>query len=214
MHEEIVLPSIRDLFPEHLRTVPSAVPRSFVPATSEGTHTFSCDVPTSGPLASSSQQISPHRAVSLGGSSNGNADMDGDDNDDEEDEGKKHICANCGKRLKRTGSLRAHANMHTGAMPFKCPHAGCGYAFSVNSNTRGHLGNASVLPTAGRVVSAVQPHVALGRLYPLPRGTHTRPPHRTSSPGACDTHSASDCVPVNLVSPVTPFSFPDERYRK
>ncbi|KAJ7166219.1 hypothetical protein C8R46DRAFT_823491, partial [Mycena filopes] len=54
---------------------------------------------------------------------------------------KKHPCSICGRSFNRPSSLRIHANMHTGAMPFECPHPGCGRAFNVNSNMRRHFRN-------------------------------------------------------------------------
>ncbi|KAJ7124286.1 hypothetical protein C8R44DRAFT_580399, partial [Mycena epipterygia] len=54
---------------------------------------------------------------------------------------KKHICPTCHKRFSRPSSLRIHANTHTGATPFHCPHPGCGRAFNVNSNMRRHARN-------------------------------------------------------------------------
>ncbi|KAJ7218545.1 hypothetical protein GGX14DRAFT_302848, partial [Mycena pura] len=54
---------------------------------------------------------------------------------------KKHLCPRCGKHFNRPSSLRIHVNTHTGATPFRCPHAGCGRAFNVNSNMRRHFRN-------------------------------------------------------------------------
>ncbi|KAF2098136.1 hypothetical protein NA57DRAFT_76931 [Rhizodiscina lignyota] len=50
----------------------------------------------------------------------------------------RYICTTCNKAFSRPSSLRIHIHSHTGEKPFKCPHAGCGKAFSVRSNMKRH----------------------------------------------------------------------------
>ncbi|KAI0172840.1 hypothetical protein GGR52DRAFT_424066 [Hypoxylon sp. FL1284] len=50
----------------------------------------------------------------------------------------RYICQTCQKAFSRPSSLRIHSHSHTGEKPFKCPHAGCGKAFSVRSNMKRH----------------------------------------------------------------------------
>ncbi|KAK7715281.1 hypothetical protein SLS64_003979 [Diaporthe eres] len=52
--------------------------------------------------------------------------------------GDRYICQTCNKAFSRPSSLRIHSHSHTGEKPFKCPHAGCGKAFSVRSNMKRH----------------------------------------------------------------------------
>ena len=50
----------------------------------------------------------------------------------------RYICQTCSKAFSRPSSLRIHSHSHTGEKPFKCPHSGCGKAFSVRSNMKRH----------------------------------------------------------------------------
>lgn len=50
----------------------------------------------------------------------------------------RYICQTCNKAFSRPSSLRIHSHSHTGEKPFKCPHQGCGKAFSVRSNMKRH----------------------------------------------------------------------------
>ncbi|KAI9882834.1 MAG: hypothetical protein M1823_005420 [Watsoniomyces obsoletus] len=50
----------------------------------------------------------------------------------------RYICQTCSKAFSRPSSLRIHSHSHTGEKPFKCPHEGCGKAFSVRSNMKRH----------------------------------------------------------------------------
>ncbi|TKA65485.1 hypothetical protein B0A55_10087 [Friedmanniomyces simplex] len=50
----------------------------------------------------------------------------------------RYICQTCNKAFSRPSSLKIHSHSHTGEKPFRCPHAGCGKAFSVRSNMKRH----------------------------------------------------------------------------
>ncbi|MCJ1430549.1 hypothetical protein MMC29_008467 [Sticta canariensis] len=50
----------------------------------------------------------------------------------------RYVCQTCNKAFSRPSSLRIHSHSHTGEKPFKCPHNGCGKAFSVRSNMKRH----------------------------------------------------------------------------
>ncbi|KAL9637787.1 MAG: hypothetical protein Q9204_001741 [Flavoplaca sp. TL-2023a] len=50
----------------------------------------------------------------------------------------RYVCQTCNKAFSRPSSLRIHSHSHTGEKPFKCPHSGCGKAFSVRSNMKRH----------------------------------------------------------------------------
>jgi len=50
----------------------------------------------------------------------------------------RYICTTCRKAFSRPSSLKIHSHSHTGEKPFKCPHTGCGKAFSVRSNMKRH----------------------------------------------------------------------------
>lgn len=50
----------------------------------------------------------------------------------------RYVCPSCAKAFSRPSSLRIHVHSHTGEKPFRCPHKGCGKAFSVRSNMKRH----------------------------------------------------------------------------
>ena len=50
----------------------------------------------------------------------------------------RYICTICSKAFSRPSSLRIHNHSHTGVKPYRCPHNGCGKAFSVRSNMKRH----------------------------------------------------------------------------
>jgi uncharacterized Zn-finger protein len=65
----------------------------------------------------------------------------------------RYICQTCNKAFSRPSSLKIHSHSHTGEKPFKCPHSGCGKAFSVRSNMKRHErgchnGNTGVLSSS------------------------------------------------------------------
>ncbi|KAF7294582.1 CBM21 domain-containing protein [Mycena indigotica] len=111
------------------------------------------------PNLPSEPSLSPAQSHSeLSGSSSHDSDGDTEMNEASEGEGdaetaprqgkgkgkgepKKHVCMICSRRFNRPSSLRIHGNTHSGAMPFSCPHPGCGRAFNVKSNMRRHLRN-------------------------------------------------------------------------
>lgn len=65
----------------------------------------------------------------------------------------RYICRTCHKAFSRPSSLRIHSHSHTGEKPFRCPHVGCGKAFSVRSNMKRHeRGCHSARPVAPTLV--------------------------------------------------------------
>ncbi|KAK0472581.1 hypothetical protein IW261DRAFT_1507166 [Armillaria novae-zelandiae] len=127
------LPSIHQLFPEHLLPPPIRAARCT---------NYSFDVLRSDPacsslthLASSASLRPPPRRECTPASS-----------EDDEEGAKKHVCRTCHKRFNRPSSLRIHINTHTGATPFRCPFPGCRREFNVNSNMRRHYRNHASMP--------------------------------------------------------------------
>ncbi|KAG7441010.1 uncharacterized protein BT62DRAFT_997383 [Guyanagaster necrorhizus] len=152
MNTTVSLPSIHEMFPEHLLRVPpearlkgSAPPRlisshdtrySFDLLRSDPASASLTHIASSASLPYEPQPFPPPRRESTPISSE-----DDGDGDDTAKEGKKHVCPTCHKRFNRPSSLRIHINTHTGATPFRCPFPGCGREFNVNSNMRRHYRN-------------------------------------------------------------------------
>jgi hypothetical protein len=61
----------------------------------------------------------------------------------------RYVCQTCNKAFSRPSSLRIHSHSHTGEKPFKCPHHGCGKAFSVRSNMKRHERGCHTAPYDG-----------------------------------------------------------------
>lgn len=64
----------------------------------------------------------------------------------------RYICQTCNKAFSRPSSLRIHSHSHTGEKPFKCPHSGCGKAFSVRSNMKRHERGCHNFETSSRLM--------------------------------------------------------------
>ncbi|KAF9026857.1 hypothetical protein BDZ89DRAFT_831860 [Hymenopellis radicata] len=104
------LPSIQEMFPEHLlRVSPEARVRGSAPPTYLQLE-CSYNVLRSDPSAST---LTPISAVD----NDAKPSSDGSEGSDGEDDigSKKHLCTTCNKRFNRPSSLRIHINTHTGA---------------------------------------------------------------------------------------------------
>ncbi|KAJ7889861.1 hypothetical protein B0H14DRAFT_3855611 [Mycena olivaceomarginata] len=167
MSAPVVLPSIHEMFPEHLmpRARPPASsrlslsPKSLRPA--PVFHIASSRPHRRQPLPLPAVRTQPRsRAQSASSSSSDGDDMevDGEEGEEGEDgegqgaeEGKKHVCPTCAKRFKpaeQSANPRQHTHRrdpHNPGIPFpfpfRCPHPSCGRAFNVNSNMRRHYRN-------------------------------------------------------------------------
>ncbi|KAJ7500055.1 hypothetical protein FB451DRAFT_1359014 [Mycena latifolia] len=142
----VVLPSIHEMFPEHLvsRTEQVSVPRTHLDRAPSPARKFSFDFLKRAPRGPSMQQSAargPHAPL-VPSCASVSSDGDGADDEDVNEEGNKnlkHVCPRCRKRFNRPSSLRIHVNTHTGATPFRCPYPTCGRGFNVNSNMRRHF---------------------------------------------------------------------------
>ncbi|KAK0440892.1 uncharacterized protein EV420DRAFT_1130824 [Desarmillaria tabescens] len=125
----ISLPSIHELFPEHmLRVSPEvrvkgSVPPTRIPSAPICTSPATTQALAPGyPFTSRGPTVAPHLPSS----------------DEDDDESKKHVCRVCKKRFRRPSSLNIHTNTHTGATPYRCSLPGCGKEFNVKSNMLRH----------------------------------------------------------------------------
>lgn len=152
----VSLPSIHEMFPEHLlRVAPEArvkgtAPPTLIPARrlerSGQPQGYSFGVLRSDPASSSLTHIAssatlPYQPAATEAAARATVSVISDGEDDGIGLGKKHVCKTCNKRFNRPSSLRIHINTHTGATPFTCPFPGCGREFNVNSNMRRHYRN-------------------------------------------------------------------------
>lgn len=127
--ELVVLPSIRELFPEHIPRSHATAPRSASPPVQQ--HPYSVDLhrpypalqhlafPRSAPAYFlSTFALKPVGSESAEHSSSWSSESSGDVDDAGDglsSQGKKNICPTCRKSFIRPSSLRIHANTHTGA---------------------------------------------------------------------------------------------------
>ncbi|KAK0444662.1 uncharacterized protein EV420DRAFT_1574244 [Desarmillaria tabescens] len=161
----VSLPSIHEMFPEHLLRDPPVTPpiiHQYSPTTSSR---YSFDVLRSDPASSSLTHIASSDSLSYQPQSFPPPRRESTplSSEDDEDGAKKHVCRTCHKRFNRPSSLRIHINTHTGATPFRCPFPGCGREFNVNSNMRRHYRN-HTNPTAAS-------------LFPSPSSMRLPPSH-------------------------------------
>ncbi|KAK0212069.1 hypothetical protein DFS33DRAFT_1278877 [Desarmillaria ectypa] len=148
----VSLPSIHEMFPEHLLNVPpesrvkcSTPPTLILSHTTTDTR-CSFDVLRSDPASASLTHIASSASLlrqpqSFPPPRRESTPISSEEDDDGMKESKKHVCTMCHKRFNRPSSLRIHINTHTGATPFRCPFPGCGREFNVNSNMRRHYRN-------------------------------------------------------------------------
>ncbi|KAF7309133.1 hypothetical protein MKEN_01115400 [Mycena kentingensis (nom. inval.)] len=138
------LPSIHELFPEYLTYSGASCHRAPEKAAHPSHHAAKrrrvSPTPTSPSSSSSLRSWTPPSPNAGTGSPS--------------QPPKTHICEICGKGFNRPSSLRIHANTHSGATPYRCPHPGCGRAFNVSSNMRRHLRNHSKPTYAGPPMSS------------------------------------------------------------
>ncbi|KAK0434211.1 hypothetical protein EV421DRAFT_2039763 [Armillaria borealis] len=153
MPENISLPSIHEMFPEHLlRIAPEVRIKSTVPLTLIPSHSYvpppplrrqeqySFDFHRSGPAYYSSLSR-PYQPLASGVPLGHSRRPPPTASEDAEDDGKRFICTICNKRFGRPSGLKIHINTHTGATPFRCPVLGCRRKFNVNSNMLRHYRN-------------------------------------------------------------------------
>ncbi|PBK61692.1 hypothetical protein ARMSODRAFT_1089524 [Armillaria solidipes] len=196
----VSLPSIHELFPDHLLPPPT---HSFPPITSTR---YSFNVLRSDPASSSLTHIAssdsiPHQPP--------RRECTPLSSEDDEDGAKKHVCRTCHKRFNRPSSLRIHINTHTGATPFRCPFPGCRREFNVNSNMRRHYRNhtsssaAELFPSASssRQLSSSSFHVSprpylVQKRHPaINRSEYVWHPASSSTPSDDEDQEEPRCKP-------------------
>ncbi|KAK0452161.1 uncharacterized protein EV420DRAFT_694574 [Desarmillaria tabescens] len=151
MAENISLPSIHEMFPEHLlcispevrikyNTSPTLVPsHPYVPTPPlRRREQYSSDFRRLGTAYSSPFS---HKSPAAKGIQDLSRRSPPSASDDGEDDTKRFICSICNKRFGRPSGLKIHINTHTGATPFRCPVVGCRREFNVNSNMLRHYRN-------------------------------------------------------------------------
>ncbi|KAK0221233.1 hypothetical protein EDD85DRAFT_960401 [Armillaria nabsnona] len=181
----VSLPSIHEMFPEHLlRVPPEARVKGSAPPTLIPSHAtrYSFDVLRSDPAAESLTHIAssaslPYQPQSFPPPRRESTPISSEDDEDGTKEGKKHVCTTCHKRFNRPSSLRIHINTHTGATPFRCPFPGCGREFNVNSNMRRHYRNHT--------------NPGAASLFPTPSSASIRHPSYPSSPSSSSSSHPS-----------------------
>ncbi|EKM58818.1 uncharacterized protein PHACADRAFT_135949 [Phanerochaete carnosa HHB-10118-sp] len=139
--ERVSLPSIHEMFPEHLLALPPRGEYRALAPTASNPPPLHPILPLAGgrpgppvdPLPASPQMSPGPRPETLAATRRGS----------QADEERRHACPTCGKAFNRPSSLAIHVNTHTGARPFECPFPGCGRRFNVNSNMRRHHRNHS-----------------------------------------------------------------------
>ncbi|KAK0462164.1 hypothetical protein IW261DRAFT_1628754 [Armillaria novae-zelandiae] len=153
MPENISLPSIHKMFPEHLLSIPpegsikSTVSHSLIPANLyipplplQRREQYSLDIHRSHPAHYSSLSL-PYQPIASGSSLGGSRCSPPTASKDTEDDTKRFICTIHNKHFGRPSVLKIHINTHTGATPFRCPIVGCRREFNVNSNMLRHYRN-------------------------------------------------------------------------
>ncbi|KAF1808868.1 hypothetical protein P152DRAFT_206566 [Eremomyces bilateralis CBS 781.70] len=125
--ENVIYTSIPSAYgPNQQRPLPATYPPP-VPPTLQVQHQPSIIHSTlPSPQASGSNPWQHHHFISPSASSSFPSSQD------------RYVCPTCAKAFSRPSSLRIHSHSHTGEKPYKCPHLGCGKAFSVRSNMKRH----------------------------------------------------------------------------
>ncbi|EKM58820.1 uncharacterized protein PHACADRAFT_248904 [Phanerochaete carnosa HHB-10118-sp] len=168
--ERISLPSIHEMFPEHLMALP---PRREHRASTVAGHPL--PHPTVSPLVGNRLRL-PVDPLPTAVQTGPEPPQEPTRRADQADEERRHVCLTCGKAFNRPSSLSIHVNTHTGARPFECPFPGCGRRFNVNSNMRRHLRNHN---SPSRPLNTASPYT-----YPLTTVPRPLPPTASTSYGA------------------------------
>ncbi|KAJ7175039.1 hypothetical protein C8R43DRAFT_1230551 [Mycena crocata] len=205
--DQLNLPGIHEMFPEHLAANGGLVAGSgshghLSPQTMHGYDSeYSFDVLRNAHAPALSSSYIAGSSSSRDAAEWGQSPMaDMGDADDGESIGagepKRHVCTTCGKRFNRPSSLQIHANTHTGATPFLCPHPGCGRAFNVNSNMRRHFRNhggsaGSTPPAAPRTPAPPNPELLHAFDADVPLNDCQSSSHNSNNSRSSSNHSNS-----------------------